>query len=174
MFMATHRLYAFLITGLMYISLGCHRAPVIPVENQPKRPVALDGKQWLAWQSSNREDFVSVYIGGYNKGVRDACVLHDLDPYVKPGHPGDCSAKAPRYSLKSDSAGYPDLSKYTNVLTKFYTERPEYQSIPYVRLMPYLTDQQHKTADDLHNMAKAGKFPTSGGSMGIGSGVQPE
>ena len=35
MFMATHRLYAFLITGLMYISLGCHRAPVIPVENQP-------------------------------------------------------------------------------------------------------------------------------------------
>jgi hypothetical protein len=171
MFMATHRLYAFLITGLIYISLGCHRAPVIPVENQPKRPVALDGKQWLEWQSSGREDFVMAYIGGYSKGVRDACVLHDLDPYVKPGHPGDCSAKAPRYSLKSDSAGNVDLSAYTNVLTKFYTEHPEYQSISYVLLMPYLTDEQHKTADDLYNMAKTGKIRTSG--MGLGSGTVP-
>jgi hypothetical protein len=87
MFMATHRLCAFLITGLIYISLGCHRSPVIPDENQPKRPVALDGKQWLEWQSSGREDFVMAYIGGYSKGVREACVLHDLDPYVNPGTP---------------------------------------------------------------------------------------
>jgi hypothetical protein len=128
--------------------------------------VTPDGKQWLAWQNSNREDYVMAYISGYSYGVRDACVLHDLDPYVKPGHPGDCRAKAPRYSYKRDSVGYPDLSAYTNVLTKFYAKHPEYQSIPYVRLMPCLTDERHKTADDLYNMAKAGKFPTS--EVGIG------
>jgi hypothetical protein len=38
--------------------------------------------------------------------------------------------------------------------------------------MPYLTDEQHKTADDLYNMAKTGKIRTSGG-MGLGSGTVP-
>lgn len=153
-------------------SLGCNRAPLIPVENQPKRPVALDGKQWLAWQSSNREDFVSAYISGYSKGVNDACfVFDDLEPTTSLRHAVHCRAKAPRYSFKSDSVGNRDLSKYTNVLTKFYTEHPEYQSIPYLQLTDYLTDDQHKTADDLFNMAKAGKIRTMSG--GFGSGTVP-
>ena len=173
--MGPQRKYAILVTVLMSTWLGCHRAPVVSVENQPRRPVTPNGKQWLAWQNSNREDFVTAYFGGYWFGVKDACsVSDDLEPTISPRHAAYCRATAPRYSFKSDSAGNPDLSKYTNVLTKFYTEHPECQSIPYVLLMPYLTDQQHKTADDLYNMAKAGKFPTIGGSMGMGSGVPSE
>jgi hypothetical protein len=173
--MGLQRKYALLATVLMCTWLGCHRAPIVSVENQARRPVTPDGKQWLAWQNSNREDYVVAYISGYFYGVKDACfVFDDLEPTISLRHAGHCRATAPRYSFKSDSAGYPDLSKYTNVLTKFYTEHPEYQSIPYVLLMPYLTDQQHKTADDLYNMAKAGKFPTSGGSLGTGSGVPVE
>lgn len=155
---------------LMCTCFGCHRGPVIAVENQPRRPATLDGKQWLAWQNANREDYVMAYISGYFYGVKDACfVFDDLQPTIRLKHALYCRAKAPRYTYKHDNVGNPDLSAYTDVLTKFYTGHPEYQSIPYVRLMPYLTDEQHKTADDLYNMAKAGKFPTSGGSMGASS-----
>jgi hypothetical protein len=132
-----------------------------------------DGKQWLARQNSNREDYVMAFISGYSYGVEDACfVFDDLEPTVSLKHAVHCRAKAPRYSYKQDKIGNPALSAYTDVLTKFYTEHSEYQSIPYVRLMPYLTDERHKTADDLYNMAKAGKFPRSGG--GFGSGVPVE
>jgi|CZKZ01.1.fsa_nt_gi hypothetical protein len=168
--MAPQRKYAFLVTVFMCTWLGCHRAPVIPIENQPTRPMPLDGKQWLAWQNSNREDFVSAYIGGYFFGVEDACNVHDdLEPTISLKHAVHCRAKAPRYSFKSDSAGNPDLSKYTNVLTKFYTEHPEYQPISYVQLMQYLTDEQHKTADDLYKMARSGQIRTSGGGFGSGT-----
>lgn len=153
--------------------LGCHRAPVGPSENQSKREMPLDGKQWLAWQNSNREEFVRAYIGGYSSAVGDACyIFDDLEPTVSLKHAVHCRAKAPRYSFKLDSAGYPDLSKYTNVLTKFYTDHPEYQSISYFQLMQYLTDEQHKTADDLYKMAKTGQIRAYRGGVGSGSGSE--
>jgi hypothetical protein len=165
--MVTKRQYAFLFPVLMCIWLGCHRAPVGQSENQPKRRTPPDGEQWLAWQAPNREEFVSAYLDGYFFGAEDACnVFDDLEPTISLKHYVHCRAKAPRYSVKSDSAGYPDLNKYTDVITRFYTEHPEERTIPYARLMPYLTDEQHKTADDLYNMAKAGKFRTIGGGLG--------
>ena len=42
-----------------------------------------DGKQWLAWQNSSREDYVTAYISGYFYGVKDACfVFDDLEPTI--------------------------------------------------------------------------------------------
>jgi hypothetical protein len=173
--MGPQRRYAILVTVLMCTWLGCRKTPVTTVENQPRRPVTPDGRQWLAWQNANREAYITAYINGYFYGVKDACyVFDDLEPTVSLRHAVHCRATAPRYSYKSDVAGYPDLSKYTNVLTKFYTEHPEYQSIPYVLLMPYLADQRHKTADDLYDLAKAGKFPTYGAGLGAGSGGSVE
>ena len=145
------------------------------VENQPKHARPLDGKQWLAWQNSDREDFVVAYLSGHFFGVKEACDVHDdLAPTDELKHAVYCRAKAPRYSYKSDSNGNPDLSKYTNVLTTFYTDHPEYQIVPCSRLMEFLTDDQHKTADDLYKMAKAGNFPAMGGSLGTAAGVAPE
>lgn len=42
------------------------------------------------------------------------------------------------------------------------------------RLIEYLTDDQHKTADDLYTLAKEGEFRAIGGSLGIGAGVPAE
>jgi len=172
--MAPQRKYAVLVTVLMCTWLGCHRAPVVVATDNQKHPMPPDGKQWLAWQISNREEFVSAYVGGYSVGAPDACnVFDDLEPTISLRHAVHCEAKAPRYSFKSDGAGYPDLSKYTNVLTKFYTEHPEYQSISYFQLMPYLTDQEHKTADDLYKMARSGQIRVFRGG-GVGSGASGE
>lgn len=160
------------LTVLMCASLGCQRAPVVPVEVQPKHAMPLDGKQWLAWQNADREDFVIAYLSGHYYGVKEACEIHDgLAPATSLHRSVDCRAIAPRYSYKSDSFGNPDLSKYTDVLTRFYTEHSEYRFVPCARLLVYLTDDQHKSADDLYIMAKAGKFPAMGASLGIAPGV---
>jgi hypothetical protein len=119
-------------------------------ENHLKGASPRDGKQWLAWQSVNREDFVLAYINGYLLGVQDACALPDLEPDIRPKQAGDCRKGAPRYSnFMRDSVGNADVSSYTCVLTKFYAEHPEYQNIPYEYLMRYLTDEKLKTADGL-------------------------
>lgn len=130
--MTSRQKYAVLLTILICISLGCQRAPVVSSEYQPKHPMPLDGKQWLAWHNSDREDFVIAYISGHATGVKDACyVFDDLEPTISLRHAGHCRAKAPRYSYKSDSVGNPDLSKYTDVLTNFYNEHSEYQFVPW-------------------------------------------
>jgi hypothetical protein len=167
--MTPQQKYAVFVTVLMCTWLGCQKAAVVPTEYQPRHPMPLNGKQWLACQNSDREDFVIAYLSGHFSGVKEACEIHDgLAPTIS------CRAKAPRYSYRSDSAGNPDLSKYTSVLTKFYTEHSEYQFVPCARLMEYLTDDQHKTADDLYSMAKAGEFPAMGGSLGIGTQLPSE
>lgn len=165
--MASHRVYALLITASMCLSsLGCERTPTVPTENHLKVASPRDGKQWLAWSSVSREDFVLAYIDGYYFGVKDACALPNPDPKIRLKRTLDCRRKAPRFSTLTQDRVSVDVSTYAGVLTKFYSEHPEYQNIPFAYLMRYLSDEQHKTADDLYNMAKSAQIATNcvGGS----------
>ena len=158
------------ITIVMSLS-GCkferHRADNL-------NTVPYRGTQWLAWQTSEQDNFVSAYIDGYESGAHAACNaadgLFDLKPGPAPEHDKDeivlasgvCHKHVAHYSKFKPSPGhYSDVSAYTAVLTKFYAEHPEYLNIPYEYLMQYLTDEANKNADDLYRMAGAGEIRTS-------------
>ncbi|HTB97321.1 MAG TPA: hypothetical protein VK716_09960 [Terracidiphilus sp.] len=117
---------------------------------------------------------MAAYIDGYEEGIRNACAAaehtlalkanqaydHSKDEIVLPS--GVCWKGAAHYSrFKPNPAGNPDVTAYTDVLTRFYTEHGQYQNVPYEYLMHYLTDEQFKTAHDLYNMAKTGAIRTS-------------
>lgn len=157
-----------LVTASICVApLGCKRATVAQLEDESAKASRHNGngRQWLAWNSYDRDDFVSAYIDGYNSGVHDGCAAtdhlldlkpgrtyqHDKDEIVLPS--GVCRKGSPHYSG--------DVMARTGTLTKFYSAHPEYQDIPFEYLMPYLTDEQNKTADDLFKMAKAGEMRTS-------------
>ena len=63
-----------------------------------------------------------------------------------------CQAHLPEYSK--------DPGEYANVLTDFYTRYPEYNNVPFFYLMWFLGDDQHKTADQLFQMALKGELRT--------------
>ena len=144
--------------------LGCSRGHTVQRENHFAGASRHNGKQWLAWSSYNRDDFVSAYIDGYNSGVHDGCAVtdrlldlkpgrtyeHDKDEIVLPS--GVCWKGAPHYST--------DVMVRTGTITEFYMAYPEYQDIPFEYLMQYLTDEQNKTSDDLYKMAKYGEMRT--------------
>ena len=162
----------FLVTALMCIALGCKKSDVIQ-RNHFAGESRHNGKQWLAWDSRDRDDFVDAYIDGYEFGVHDACEATDRQLDLKPGRTyehdkdeivlpsGICRKGSPHYSkFKLIPNNDVDMSAYTGVLTGFYTKHPEYQDIPFEYLMLYLTDDQNKTADDLYKMAKYGEMRT--------------
>jgi hypothetical protein len=68
-----------------------------------------------------------------------------------------CLARMEKYSKARYTSG-PDFSTYTDVITEFYTKHPEYQGIPFMNLMKWLSDRNHKTADDLYQMALKGEM----------------
>ena len=172
--MTPQRLGMLLVTASMCIApLGCSRGHTVQRENHFAGASRHNGKQWLAWDSHDRDDFVSAYIDGYEFGVDDACDVTDRLLDFKPGHiyehakdeivlpSGVCRQGSPHYSkARFVSNGDADISAYTAVLTKFYVAHPEYQEIPFEYLMQYLTDEQNKTADDLYKMAKYGEMRT--------------
>jgi hypothetical protein len=132
------------------------------------------GLQWLSWSSIDRSNFVYGYIEGYGEGMNRACLsandLFDKDKPRVPGHddvPSTFPSARSRASvdqfssLKVDVSKGPDYSPYTDVITAFYTQHPEYRNVPFVYLMQFLTDKEHKSADDLYSMAKSGKLSTS-------------
>jgi len=98
------------------------------------------------------------FVTGYVMGTRKACdATNDLWEVGKAHRPGEdpsarCSARLELYSKNAKS--------YTSVLTQFYTEHPDYQNIPVVYLMRFLSDSQFKTADELYQMALKGDLRT--------------
>jgi hypothetical protein len=173
--MASYKVGTLLVAALMCVTLlGCKRAPAIQRESHLEGTARHNGKQWLAWDVYERDDFISAYIDGYQFGVLDACDVTDRLLDLKPSRTyehakdeivlpsGVCRKGAPHYSkFKFVETGDADLGAYTGVLTRFYTAHPEYQNIPFEYLMQYLSDEQNKTADDLYNMAKAGEMRTN-------------
>lgn len=131
------------------------------------------GKVWLSWGPKERNRFVYAYVEGYETGMYEACKavseLSDKDDIIKTSHGWKspqfsyerCRAGVGKYSNYTlDSSGEPQFHAYTDVLTEFYTKHPEYRNIPFVYLMEFLTDKQHKSADELFAMASTERMIT--------------
>jgi hypothetical protein len=129
------------------------------------------GIQWLSWNSTERRNFVSGYIEGFEVGMNQACLAaDDLFERDKPRSFGydnvpstfpsaRCRASVDQYSnLKVSVSTGPDYSPYISVITTFYSKYPNARNVPYVDLIRFLTDAKHKTADELYSMAKKGEF----------------
>jgi hypothetical protein len=123
----------------------------------------------MAWSDSQRDSFVVAYIDGLREGIGEACSFADVAPDVQKGpasgqgHEGvaECRANTTKYSRCNEGASeWPICSAYTQVITAFYKKHPEYQNIPFEYLMQYLTDKEHRSADDLYSMARFGEMRT--------------
>ena len=124
------------------------------------------GKEWLAWTPAERNVYVRGFIEGYWRGSQSACRLaDDLFEVNKPhrvgqGPSGRCEARLEEYTKIETTDSGPDLSAYTTVLTEFYTKHPEYQNIPTVYILSFLSNRNYKTADQLYQMAVKGEMRT--------------
>ena len=129
------------------------------------------GGEWLSWSPGQRTTYVDGFITGYLQGSQIACYVSDeLFEVGKPHRLGDqrdpgdlpsarCLARMEEYSKAKYTEGSgPDFTAYTGVITKFYTEHPEYRGIPFVNLMKSLSDRAYKTADQLYQMALKGEL----------------
>jgi hypothetical protein len=113
---------------------------------------------------------VVAYIDGLREGIGEACEFAEgpRDPIngtlSDPSHDAvaKCRADTTKYSRCNEGASEgPICSVYTQIITTFYTNHPEYQNMPIEYLMYYLSDKKHKGADELYSMAKYGEMRTS-------------
>jgi hypothetical protein len=129
------------------------------------------GGEWLSWSPRQRATYVDGFITGYLRGSLSACEVADqLFEVGMPHRLGDeqhpsevpsarCLARMEKYSkAKYTEASEQDFSAYTDVITEFYTKHPEYQGIPFMNLMKWLSDRNYKTADQLYQMAQKGEL----------------
>ncbi len=129
------------------------------------------GGEWLSWSPAERATYVNGFITGYLQGSNGACdVAQELFGDRKTYRLGDehhpsempsarCLARMDSYSKARYSEGSgPDFTAYTDVITEFYTEHPEYRGIPFVNLVKSLSDRRYKTADQLYQMAVKGEL----------------
>jgi hypothetical protein len=160
-----------LIVGLTTVFfVGCKSLSAHTEKADFQHPGAL----WLSWSLQERNNFANVYIQGYETGMYQACkAVNDLSlqddlnskgPDYKPHqfHYERCRAGVGEYTkYKMSPSTEPDFSPYTDIITAFYTQHPEYRNIPFVYLMQFLTDKENKTTEELFSMAKAGKMRTN-------------
>jgi hypothetical protein len=130
------------------------------------------GGEWLSWSPAERAEYVDGFISGYLQGSNSACnVADDLFSDSKASyrlgdenHPSDmpsarCLAKMESYSKAKFHEGFgPDFTAYTNVITEFYSKHSEYRGIAFINLIKLLSDGNHKTADELYQMALKGEL----------------
>jgi hypothetical protein len=133
-------------------------------------PTQVDrGEEWLSWSPTERSAFVRGYLTGYSTGTHAACNLtDDLFGAGKPHRPDEqpsarCEARLETYSKYGSGGGgqEPNVTSYTDVITSFYEEHPQYRTIPFVYLMSFLSDHHFKTTEDLYQMALRGQMRTS-------------
>lgn len=122
-------------------------------------PQRGSGHEWVSWSPEQRTRFMDGFWTGYVMGTRRACdVTNDLWEVGKMHRIGDnpsarCFARLELYSK--------DPKLYATVLTEFYTQHPEYQKIPVVYLMRFLSDSRFRSADELYQMAVRGEMGTA-------------
>jgi len=147
-------------------TLGVFRVPA------QSRSVELDrGGEWLSWTPGQRATYIDGFLTGYLQGTDQACnVAQELFGDIKTYHLGDaqhpsdmpaarCLAKMETYSkVRFREATALNFSPYTEPITEFYTKHPEYRGIPFVNLVILLSDRNHKTADQLYQMALKGQI----------------
>jgi hypothetical protein len=131
------------------------------------RPEQRDrGGEWLSWSPGERSTYINGFISGYLRGSHEACLAaNDVFEVGKPHRLGNdpaarCEARLDTYSKFRTGSG-PDPTFYTQVITDFYTKHPEYQGVPFVYLLLFLTDRQYKTDDQLYQMALKGALRTN-------------
>jgi len=110
------------------------------------------------------------YLDGYLLARNRACdVADDLFEVGMPHRLGDdqhpteipsgrCLAVVDtfsRYKFKDSSL---DVDVYVKPITEFYSKHPQYQAVPFPFLMEFLSDKKCSTADQLYQMALAGKL----------------
>jgi hypothetical protein len=143
-------LVAAALTVLVFLSISA----------QVSTPKRERGEEWLSWSPAQRSTYISGYVTGYLMGSHDACGA--TDQLFEVGKPhrlyedpsARCQAHLETYSSR-------DTATYTTVITEFYTKYPQYRDIPYPYLLKFETDNQHKTADELHAMALDGRLRTN-------------
>lgn len=158
--MTIEKMQTMLLALLLFLSAGCESNP------RPLFRAGMfrhPGRQWLAWDSRQRENFVYGYIEGYQQGVNRSCQVSDRssgrkDEPRRMGNsvagtstPANCYASVGQYSMigGNESAG-PDFGVYTAVITEFYRKYPESEDVPFTRLMEPLTGPTIPTAIELH------------------------
>ena len=161
--------YTELITALLLLSvIGCKsHSPRIDQGELYRHP----GIQWLSWTPTERKNFVFGYTEGYGMGIYLACRsadhLFEKDQPHLIGHDNvlstypsaRCRRSVEQYSnVKLSVSAAPDYSAYTDVITTFYRNYPEYRDIHYINLITSLAGAKLRSVDDLYSMAKQGKF----------------
>jgi len=150
-----------LVTGTLVLMLIITLSAQVP-------PAQIDrGQEWLSWSPAEKAIYVNGFLTGYSNGSHAACLLTEELFEVGKRHQLEdqpsarCYARLETYTKFTRSNSGSDFSNYTNVITDFYTQHPEYQNIPFFYLMRYLSDRQYKTSDELYRMALKGELRTN-------------
>ncbi len=134
---------------------------------QLRREQVDRGDQWLSWSKAERIAFIDGFLTGYSNGSHKACLSANEIFEVGEAHrlgndpAARCEARIETYTRYESSESGPDLSGYADVITEFYTKHPERRGIPFFYLLQFLSDKQHKTADELSQMASKGELRTN-------------
>ena len=162
--MAALRKYLAGIGSIAFLMISC-RAERVHTEQ-----IERGGGEWLSWTTSERNRYVYGYLDGYLLARNRACdVADDLFEVGMPHRLGDdqhpteipsgrCLAVVDtfsRYKFKDSSL---DVDVYVKPITEFYSKHPQYQAVPFPFLMEFLSDKKCSTADQLYQMALAGKL----------------
>lgn len=163
--MASHK---FIVLSLFLVcAVGCNSRQS---SHDAASPVYFGGADWMAWNNSQRDAVVVGYIDGLREGIGEACEFAEGPNDMRNGALSDpshdavakCRANTTKYSRCNEGTSKgPICGFYAQVITTFYTKHPEYQNMPIEYLMYYLSDKEHKNADDLCAMAKSGALRTT-------------
>ena len=128
------------------------------------------GGEWLSWSPEQRTTYVNGFLMGYATGSHEACDLGDqifeVGKQHRLGdehHPSElpsarCLARIDKYSSAKTTDSGIDYGPYTDTITEFYRKYPEYQGVPFFKLLKSLSDSKVRTADELYRMALKGEL----------------
>jgi hypothetical protein len=161
--MATFRKYLVGIGAVTLLMASC-RTQKVHTEQIER------GGEWLSWNPNERNRYIFGYLDGYLLARNRACdatdhlfevgMSHRLGDDQHPTEipSGRCLAAVDTYSRFKGINPTLDFSVYADPITEFYTKHPEYQGVPFPFLMEFLSDKKCSTADQLYQMALAGKL----------------
>jgi len=127
------------------------------------------GGQWLSWDPKERTAYIVGFLGGYYSGTSQLCESADelfkvrdsnrVPPDVMPGFEASalCFQSRSDYSKRFAHNGL-DVSPYVNAVTEFYTKHPDYEAVPFPKLMLLLADGKCDTAEQLYQKALKGEL----------------
>lgn len=151
-------------TSFLFLFLAC----------RDRHPVSIlhPGEQWLSWDTAEKSNFVIAYIQGYGDGIESSCnsvkeALNRVELKDEKENryyifdTADCRSRLQIYTkMKLSTSREPDTSTYTDVVTGFYKNYPQYRGIPYVYLMQLLKGDNPPGVNQLYSMAQTGKMIT--------------